>query len=157
MKIDSGCFGISDEERDDGVCRIANCLNLTQLEIVHFCFVDFKRFELSNVNSLQSIQFGEYCIIRVREFVLDGLESLGSVRIGDGPFSSYGIRQRGQYDGVCRIVNCPSLIQLEFGKNRFTGFYRFELSNVNSLQSIIFGDCCFEYAENCILKGKLSY
>ena len=48
-------------ERDDGICRITNCPNLRQLEIGYESFVDFKSFELSNVNSLQSINFGYDC------------------------------------------------------------------------------------------------
>ena len=56
-------------------------------------------------------------------------------------------------DGVCRITNCPNLRQLEIGSRSFYDFKSFELSNVNSLQSIKFGIRCFEYAEDLSLKG----
>ena len=71
MKIGKECFRIYDKERDDGVCRITNCPNLRQLEIGDYSFVDFKKFELSNVNSLQSIKFGDYCFIYA-DFSLKG-------------------------------------------------------------------------------------
>ena len=56
-------------------------------------------------------------------------------------------------DGVCRITNCPNLRQLEIGDFSFSYFNLFELSNLNSLQSIEFGVDCFKYA-NCVLKGE---
>ena len=61
VKIGESCFEISDEERDDGICRITNCPNLRQLEIDDKSFADFKSFELSNLNSIQSIKFGQGC------------------------------------------------------------------------------------------------
>ena len=33
VKIGEKCFRISNERRDDGVCRITNCPNLRELEI----------------------------------------------------------------------------------------------------------------------------
>ena len=56
-------------------------------------------------------------------------------------------------DGVCRITNCPNLRQLEIGDYSFGDFKSFELSNVNSLQSINFGSGCFQYADFS-LKGE---
>ena len=61
MIIGESCFRISDEERDDGICRITNCPNLRQLEISDDSFEDFQPFELSNLNSIQSIKFGDVC------------------------------------------------------------------------------------------------
>ena len=151
VEIGQECFRISGKERDDGVCRITNCPNLRKLEIESYCFQDFNQFELSNVNSLQSITFGEDCFEKVREFVLDGMEKLESVKIGEWCFR-ISINERD--DGVCRITNCPNLRQLDIGWRSFEDFNQFELSNVNSLQSIYFGDRCFWYAENCILKGE---
>ena len=61
VKIGAECFGISSNERDDGLCRITNCSNLRHLEIGDYCFQDFKSFELYNVDSFQSIQLGSSC------------------------------------------------------------------------------------------------
>ena len=106
---------------------------------------------LSEVKSLKRIEIGSWCFQHVREFVIDGLESLESVKIGEDCFRiDYGERD----DGVCRITNCPNLGQLEIGyESFFEDFKSFELSNVNSLQSINFGDYCFEYADFS-LKGE---
>ena len=111
--------------------------------------LDFSSF---GFNQLRSITIGNGCFQNVREFVLDGLEQLESVKIGERCFRiSY---EEERDDGVCRISNCPNLRQLEIGNESFKDFNQFELSNVNSLQSIQFGDWCFYYADNCILRGE---
>ena len=56
-------------------------------------------------------------------------------------------------DGACRITNCLNLRQLEIGDSSFEDFKSFELSNVNSLQSIKFCRWCFRYAD-LSLKGE---
>ena len=99
---------------------------------------------------LQRIEIGNGCFENVREFVVDGLESLESVKIGEYCFR---ISDNERNDGVCRITNCPNLRQLEIGYESFVDFKSIELSNVNSIQSIKFGDLCFWYA-NCSLKGE---
>ena len=106
--------------------------------------------DLSEFKRLKRIEIGNTCFQHVREFVIDDLERLESVKIGKVCFIiSYGERD----DGLCRITNCPNLRQLEIGWHGFEDFKSFELSNVNSLQSIIFGDWCFEYADFS-LKGE---
>ena len=99
---------------------------------------------------MKQIEIGCNCFKNVREFVIDGLESLESVKIGGWCFI---ISSKECDDGVCRITNCPNLRQLEIGDRSFEDFKSFELSNVNSLQSINFGDYCFEYADFS-LKGE---
>ena len=61
VKFGDECFKIEYKKRDDGICRITNCPNLTQLDIGDHSFGDFKSFELSNLNSLKSIKFGRAC------------------------------------------------------------------------------------------------
>ena len=73
-----------------------------------------------------------------------------SVKIGKECFR---IGEEERDDGVCRITNCPNLCQLEIGYKSFEDFKSFELSNLNSLQSIRFGDGCFGYADFS-LKGE---
>ena len=113
--------------------------NLTELDFPSFGFTQ-----------LQSITIGNHCFQNVRAFVLDGLEKLESVKIGSQCFNISSLCD----DGICRITNCPNLTQLEIGDWSFEDFKLFKLSNVNSLQSIQFGDNCFPYAETCILKGE---
>ena len=103
----------------------------------------------NSFNQLKSITIGSSCFKHVREFVLDGLESLESVKIGENCFR---ISDKERNDGVCRITNCPNLRQLEIGDRSFEDFKSFELSNLNSIQSIKFG-YCFEYADFS-LKGE---
>ena len=93
---------------------------------------------------------GENSFQNVRDFVLDGMPNLESVKIGKGCFR---INWREERDGVCRITNCPNLCQLQIGDKSFQYFKSFELSNVNSLQSIEFGDCCFSCSDFS-LKGE---
>ena len=99
---------------------------------------------------LQRIEIGNKCFQNVREFVVDGLERLESVKISGNCFR---ISWNERNDGVCRIMNCPNLRQLEIGNESFVDFKSFELSNLNSIQSIKFGQCCFLYADFS-LKGE---
>ena len=82
--------------------------------------------------------------------MIDGLESLESVKIGKECFR---ISDKERDDGNCRITNCPNLRQLEIDNGSFGDFKSFELSNLNSIQSIKFGEFCFKYAD-CSLKGE---
>ena len=99
---------------------------------------------------LKRIEVGNKCFQNVREFVIDCLASLESVKIGEWCFCISG---KERDDGVCRITNCPNLRQLEIGGSSFEDFQSFELSNLNSIQSIKFGRYCFYYAD-CSLKGE---
>ena len=109
------------------------------------------KMNLSEFKRLKRIEIGNDCFKHVREFVIDGLESLESVKIGSKCFR---IGDEERDDGVCRITNCPNLRQLEIGFRSFLDFKSFELSNVNSLQSIEFGNWCFVFAEGFSLKGE---
>ena len=106
--------------------------------------------DLSKFTRLKRIEIGNQCFQHVREFVIDGLESLESVKIGEWCFT---IDEEERDDGLCRITNCPNLRQLEIRSGSFADFQSFELSNLNSIQSIKFGNGCFKYA-NCSLKGE---
>ena len=99
---------------------------------------------------LKRIEIGNECFKHVREFVIDGLERLESVKTGGDCFR---IGNERRDDGICRITNCPNLRQLEIGDVSFIDFKSFELSNVNSLQSIKFGGYSFRYADFS-LKGE---
>ena len=86
---------------------------------------------------LKRIEIGNECFQQVHEFVIDGLPSLESVKIGH---SCFRISGKERDDGVCRITNCPNLHQLEIDSRSFEDFKSFKLFNVNSIQSIKFGD-----------------
>ena len=98
---------------------------------------------------LKSIEMKWNCFENVRELVIDDLESLEIVIIGGKCFRIINYAR----NGICRITNCPNLRQLEIGGDSFWDFKSFELSYLNSIQSINFGECCFYYADFS-LKGE---
>ena len=127
----------------------------TDIQHLFICgFVKYRdeRLFLSTYLSyqLKSITIGCFCFKHVREFVIDGLARLESVKIGGWCFR---ISDDERNDGICRITNCPNIHQLEIGDFSFKDFKSFELSNLNSIQSIKFGEYCFQYADFS-LKGE---
>ena len=86
----------------------------------------------------------------IKQFVIEGLERLENVKIG---CSVCVCNRPKRDDGDCRIMNCPNLRQLEIGDQSFEYFQSFELSNLNSIQSIKFGHGCFSFADFS-LKGE---
>ena len=148
LKLGRDCMSSSPNQFEDTSFSIANCPNLCQIEIGDGSMQFYKRFELSNVNSLESIHFGNNCFEKTGVFLLDGLEKLKSVVIGD----SFGRRNLQGDQRFFRITNCPNLDELKIGRDSCSSYKQFELWNVNSLQSIQFGERCFQHA-NCALKG----
>ena len=128
-------------------------IDIQQLYIYHTNTENMTILNISNYSfyQLKSITIGKDCFKHVREFVVDGLESLESVIIGEKCFRIDWKKERD--DGICRITNCPNLRQLEIGYGSFEDFKSFEISDVNSLQSIKFGHDCFYYADFS-LKGE---
>ena len=128
-------------------------IDIQQLYIYHTNTENMTILNISNYSfhQLKSITIGKDRFKHVREFVVDGLESLESVKIG---YECFRISYDERDDGVCRITNCPNLRQLEMGDNSFIDFKSFELSNLNSIQSIKFDNSCFKFAEEFSLKGE---
>ena len=101
---------------------------------------------IDGLESLESVKIGKKCF-RIDDYVDDLLAML------DSKIENYtGILEE-RDDGICRITNCPNLRQLEIGDYSFEYFQSFELSNLNSIQSIKFGKYCFVYADFS-LKGE---
>ena len=120
-----------------------------------------KIISITSFYQLESITIGNNGLMDVREFVVDNLPFLESVIIGEHSFDNfYNNMDFCDYisevhdDGICRITNCPNLRQLEIGDYSFQDFKSFELSNLNSLQSIKFGYRCFRFAGDFSLKGE---
>ena len=121
----------------------------TDIQHLFICGMrDYKSSKLVFTNKsfsqLTSITIGNYCFENTNKLKIDGLESLESVKIGG---KCFGIGEKERYDSVCRITNCPNLHQLEIGDCSFKDFQSFELSNLNSIQSIKFGKECFKYCD----------
>ena len=133
----------------------------TDIQHLFICgFEEYREEKLilstNSFNQLKSINIGYNCFMNVREFVIDGLASLESVIIGEkcfriNDYTKWSHDERN--DGVCRITNCPNLHQLDISGGSFGNFKSFELSNLNSIQSIEFGGGCFQYADFS-LNGK---
>ena len=145
--------GITENDKDD----LKNDL-LVPLSIEEFLSGD-EMYNDENITTLhfsplllrlKRIKIGYECFKNVREFVIDGLGSLESVKIGG---SCFRIDWKERDDGICRITNCPNLTQLEIGDDSFKDFKSFELTNLNSIQSIKFGNYCLLYAD-LSLKGE---
>lgn len=135
-----------------GVFRIENCPNLRQLDVGNASFLSFRQLVLSNVNNLQSMNLENMSFYAGRKFILDGLEKLECVTIGENCFKV--AKSHIDEEGICRITQCPNLHQLKMGHGSFYERFQFEISSVNSLQSIRFGNDCFSYSNNCFIKGK---
>ena len=103
------------------------------------------------LNRLKKINIRSDCFKYVREFVVKGLDELEELEIA---CSSFRISHESREDGRCCITNCPKLRLLDIGYGSFTDFNYFELSAVDSLQTLYIGEQCFWDAENCILKGE---
>ena len=127
INIGRGCFKIHDK-----TLYTANTFKSIDISA-------FESFPRSNVNSFLPV-------VRGRGFM--GY-SYTNMKIKDRPLTIGDERD----DGVCRITNCPNLRQLILGYKSFEDFKSFEISNLNSIQSIIFGKGCFEYADFS-LKGE---
>ena len=97
---------------------------------------------------LKRVKIGNQCFKHVREFVIDGLPCIKSVWISNDSFRR-SIEKRD--DGLCRITNCPNLRHIWIGRDSFCDFQSFELSNINSLQSIDIMDLCFQYSNKFVL------
>ena len=71
--IGESSFKISNDERDDGTYRIANCPKLKSIQIGYESFYDYHSFELTNLSSLQSIDIGDWCFYYAPALSLTGL------------------------------------------------------------------------------------
>ena len=169
--IDDRLKSLADRERTElVVCPgldLTRPLGIEELKIGEKTFnescndISKMKMDLSEFKKLKRIEIGNGCFKHVREFVIDGLESLEIMKIGGKCFrpkalddmSDEDIRSFIPTNGVCRITNCPNLRQLEIGDSSFEDFKSFELSNLNSIQSIKFGGGCFKYADFS-LKGE---
>ena len=133
-------------------------LTVVKLSFCGFEGIDIRKLVFSGqeYKELTTIHVGKGCFKKVCEFVVDGLSSFESLRIGIDCFSA----ERKECDddddgddGICRITNCPFFRHLEIGDRSFSRFKSFELSCVDSLQTIDVGGGCFRNADFS-LKGK---
>ena len=100
-------------------------------------FTNTESFAMSNLTSLQSIEFGQWC------FGGDGYYGGGA-----SSFSLIGIIKRMKCE-----VELPLLQSVKLGDRAFQHTGSFKMSNLTSLQSIEFGQNCFNGASSFSLIG----
>ena len=105
---------------------------------------------IANNQKLKRIVIGDNCFGKVRVFELDGLSELESVVIGHESFRIGGDERN---DGSYRIVNCPKLRSIRVGNYTFGDYHSFEISDLPSLQSIVFGARNFYWTPSFSLTG----
>ena len=113
---------------------------------------DITSFNITNNGVLKRIVIGDNCFGKVRVFDLDGLSELESVVIGRESFRISGSERS---DGSYRVVNCPKLKSIQIGYESFYDYHSYELNNLPSLQSIVLGDRCFNWAPLFSLTGLI--
>ena len=109
-------------------------------------------FYLHLLPRLQTLSVGPMSCNGVRQCNIEYLPRLERIDIQDGCFSVG--PYIGANDSICRIAQCPSLLQLTIGNNSFHDYLRFELEEVNALQDVCIGRSCFQYAEFFSLQSK---
>ena len=132
--------------------KLTNSSNTMIIPNGYFNGNSIATFNISNIGVLKSIVIGDNCFGKVRVFDLDGLSELESVVIGQ---QSFRIGSSERSDGSYRIVNCPKLKSIQIGYESIQDYHTFELGNLPSLQSIDFGDRCFNWVPLFSLTGLI--
>ena len=132
--------------------KLTNSSNTMIIPNGYFNGNSIASFNISNNGVLKSIVIGDNCFGKVRVFDLNGLSELESVVIGQQSFRIGSSKRR---DGSYRIVNCPKLKSIQIGYESIQDYHTFELGNLPSLQSIDFGDRCFNWVPLFSLTGLI--
>ena len=115
------------------------------------------KLELTDFPRLKRIEIGSNSFQNVRGFVLKDLLNLHEITVGVECFriksGKFGGNEE-RTDGIFKISNCPALSTVKLGDNSFCDFKYFDISELDSLQSIDFGKNCFWFSDFC-LKGEL--
>lgn len=115
---------------------------------------DRTKVKLVGFTRLKRIVIGDYSFGKVREFEIDGLNELESITIG---MDNFKLGSGYRVDGVYRNKNCLKLKSIRIGARSFNDYYTFDLVNLPSLQSIVIGANCFDYASLFSLNGLLNW
>ena len=117
-------------------------------------------FILRSLPELKSVNIGDDCFGKFRTFELDSLVKLESVVIGQKSFTYaktddeiWNNGKDNQRGGSYRIVNCPKLRSIRVGNYTFGDYHSFEISDLPSLQSIVFGVRNFYWTSSFSLTG----
>jgi len=162
-----------ERKRMNEIVPICSSLNLSQIRGIEEFVIGNNSMNGSNGNlsemklelidfpRLKRIEIGSNSFQNVRGFILTNLLNLMEIKIGVECFRiknewvgwGEGLERS---DGIFRLTNCPNLSQIELGDNSFCDFKYFDISALNSLQSIDFGKNCFWFSAFC-LKGEFCF
>jgi len=111
-------------------------------------------FKLSGLVRLKQVRIGDYCFENVRSCEMRELPEIESIYLIGRVF---GKDDRDRNDGICRIVDCPKLISIQFGEHSFKDYHSFVLANLPSLQSLIMNSWCFYNAPSFSLTSFIDW
>ena len=93
---------------------------------------------------LQSVKLGDYAFKNTRSFAMSNLTSLQSIEFGGECFNSASsFSLIGKIEWMKWEIDLPQLQSVKLGGRAFRYTKSFAMSNLNSLQSIEFGEWCF--------------
>ena len=107
---------------------------------------------IKSLPHLKEIEIGDNSFGGAYIFSLENLKVLQTVTIGSRCFSMSSNTQQ-QANGSARIVNCNSLVSIDFRDRSFQSYQFLELTGLPSLRSIKMGMDCFSYVQNLVIKG----
>ena len=137
---DNLCISVRIEELIIGN-GISSCGNTARLDFSPL-LIRLKRIEIGDNCSFQTVD----------GFRIDGLPSLERVEVGRKCFDNWDEWEK----WTCEITGCPKISHLSIGNESFSKCTSFELSNLNSLQSIEFGEQCFQSTYCCTINNLKS-
>ncbi|KAK8831294.1 hypothetical protein WA577_003462 [Blastocystis sp. JDR] len=130
---------------------------LKRIEIGDECFENVNEVKLIGLNRLESVVIGKNSFTKKknnagndpnRHFYLKNCERLRELKMGRYSFSDY---------SVCEIENVPSLEVIEMGELNEASwdfaYASFELKNLSSLKSLLFGYAAFAYCSHAVFEN----
>ena len=102
---------------------------------------------------LKSLRIDENSFGSVITLTINNLPNLISVNIGRNSFTQsidwYGLNT----NRTAVIKNCTNLKEIILGNNAFSDYYSLELSSLNSLERIVFGEYSFYHSPLFVLES----
>ena len=103
---------------------------------------------------MKTIQIKEKSFGKVATLIVSNLPNLVSINIGRNSFTQsidwYGLNTNRN----AIIRNCTQLKELVIGNYAFSDYYSLELSSLNSLERLVFGEYSFYHSPKFELEGK---
>ena len=160
--ITKNCMSLKDEGMErrsktpHGSFRVVNCGKLKTISIGDYSFSCYQSFEMSNLPSLKSIVIGNNCFGLVDTVTINGFDELKQILIGKGCFTvclTEDKISKSVVNGALTVSDCRALDTIMVGAYSFSSFESFNVGNLESLNVIGLGDCCFYHAQSFSLES----